>query len=100
VHPTFDIGSAQGAFLAYGVAHVDGLTVPSNPFWLVFGTLDECVETESCDALQAAFNEDIELQIESAIEYTNANLVPEPGTAFLLALGLGALAHGGCRRLH
>jgi len=97
-HPTFDIGSAQGVFLAYGVAHVDGLASPSNPFWLVFGTLDECVETASCNSIQEAFNEDIELQIGSAMEYTNATLVPEPGTALLLALGLGAFAHGGRRR--
>lgn len=93
-HPDFDLGAGTpGVYLAYGRANVAGLAGPSNPFWIVFGTLDLCVETASCSALQDQFNLEIEEQIEAAIGYVNANLVPipEPSTALLMALGLAGL---------
>ena len=104
-HPVYTIegstsGSAAttGVYLAYGVANVAGLSGPSNPFWFILGTLDGCEETLSCTPGQEAFNEGIELQIESAIDYVNANLVPEPSTAWLLAGGLLLAASRSQRR--
>ncbi len=98
-HPDFTMvsGSTAGVYLAYGTAEVDGLNGPSAPYWLVFGTLDECEETESCDEDQEDFNLAIEEQIEAAILYTETNLVPEPGTALLLSLGLLGLGVTGSR---
>lgn len=91
-HPDFDLGAgATGVYLAYGRANVTGFSGPSNPFWIVFGTLDLCAETASCSALQEQFNLEIEEQIEAAIGYVNATLVPEPSTALLMALGLAGL---------
>ena len=93
-HPDYDLGAATpGAYLAFGQANVAGLSGPSNPFWLVFGTLDECEETASCSAAQELFNEAIEEQIEAGIDYVNTTLVPEPGTALLMGLGLMGLGH-------
>ena len=88
-HPDYVLssGAPTGVYLAYGVANVAGLG-DSNPFWIVFGTLDECEETETCNAAQEAFNEEIEETIEYAIGFTNSNLVPEPGTGLLVSLGL------------
>lgn len=95
-HPDYDLGAATpGVYLAYGVANVAGLSGPSNPFWLVFGTLDACEETASCNAAQELFNAGIEEQIESGIDYVNATLVPEPGTALLMGLGLMGLGRAG-----
>ena len=97
-HPDYDLGAATpGVYLAFGEASVEGLAGPSNPFWLVFGTLDVCEETASCSAIQEAFNEGIEEQIESAIDYVNTALVPEPSTAMLMALGLMGLSHSARR---
>ncbi len=98
-HPDYDLGAATpGAYLLYGRADVAGLSGPSNPFWLVLGTLDECEETDSCNAAQEFFNEDIEEQIEAAIDFTNVALAPEPGTLALLAGGLVGLAAFARRR--
>ncbi|MHA7839796.1 MAG: PEP-CTERM sorting domain-containing protein [bacterium] len=97
-HPDFDLGTATpGVYLTYGQANVDGLDGPSNPFWLVFGTLDVCEQTESCTALQEAFNAGIEGQIEAGIAYVNTVLVPEPSTALLMSLGLMGLGHSARR---
>lgn len=97
-HPDYDLGAATpGVYLAYGRANVAGLAGPSNPFWFVFGTLDLCAETASCTALQDAFNLEIEEQIEAAIGYVNTTLVPEPGTALMLGLGLAGLNRVGRR---
>lgn len=97
-HPDYDLGAATpGVYLAYGRANVAGFDAPSNPFWFVFGTLDICAESASCTALQDAFNEGIEEQIEAAIAYVNVNLVPEPGTALMLGLGLACLNRVGRR---
>ena len=88
-HPDYDAGAATaGAYLLYGRASVAGLSGPSNPFWLVMGTLDECEELANCTPTQEAFNLDIEEQIEAAILYTETVLVPEPGTLILSAAGL------------
>lgn len=94
-HPDY-VGGAltAGAYLLFGQASVAGLSGPSNPFWMVMGTLDECEETASCNATQEAFNEAVEEQIEAAILYTENNLaffVPEPGTFALSAMGLVGL---------
>lgn len=99
-HPDFELagGSRTGVYLAFGQAEVAGYGSPSDPFWIVFGTLDECEETETCNPTQEAFNLDIEEQIEAAIAYTETNLVPEPGTGLLLALGLLGLGASGSRR--
>ncbi len=97
-HPDYDLGAATpGVYLAFGQANVEGLEGPSNPFWLIFGTLDVCEETASCSAIQEAFNEGIEEQIESAIDYVNTALVPEPSTALLMSLGLMGLSHSARR---
>jgi len=97
-HPDFDLGTATpGVYLTYGQANVDGLNGPSNPFWLVFGTLDICEETSSCSALQEAFNAGVEEQIERAIDYVNTALVPEPSTALLMSLGLMGLSYSARR---
>ncbi len=97
-HPDYDLGAATpGVYLAYGRANVSGFDSPSNPFWIVFGTLDLCEETESCSELQELFNFEIEEQIEAAIGYVNATLVPEPSTALLMALGLAGLNRVGRR---
>ena len=91
-HPDYDLGAATpGVYLAYGQANVSGLAGPSNPFWIVFGTLDICQEAGTCSAVQEMFNGEIEEQIEAGIGYVNATLVPEPGTALLLGLGLMGL---------
>lgn len=93
-HPDFDLGAATpGVYLAYGRANVSGFADPSNPFWIVFGTLDLCAETATCSVLQEQFNLEIEEQIEAAIGYVNASLVPipEPSAALLMALGLAGL---------
>ncbi len=91
-HPDYVLGAATpGAYLLFGRAEVAGMTGPSNPFWLVMGTLDECEETDTCTPGQEAFNEGIEEQIEAAIDYTQANLVPEPGAFVLLGSGLAGL---------
>lgn len=98
-HPDYDLGAGTaGVYLAYGVANVAGYAGPSNPFWLVFGTLDVCEETASCTAVQELFNEGIEEQIEAGIAYVNATLVPEPGTALLMGLGLMGLNFAGRKR--
>ena len=94
VHPDWDLGVATpGVYLAYGHANVAGLNGPSNPFWLVFGTLDACAASADCTPLQELFNAGIEDQITAGIAYVNANLVPipEPSTALLMALGLAGL---------
>ena len=99
-HPDFGLLGAPtpGVYLAYGQANVTGLDGPSNPFWLVFGTLDACEETASCTPVQELFNEGIEEQIEAGIDYVNLTLVPEPGTALLFGLGLMGLGHAGRAR--
>ena len=97
-HPDYFLGNATpGVYLAFGEANVDGLNGPSNPFWLVLGTLDVCEETASCTAIQEAFNADIEEQIEAGIDYVNTALVPEPSTALLMSLGLMGLSHSARR---
>ena len=97
-HPDFDLGAgATGVYLAYGRANVSGFSGPSNPFWIVFGTLDLCEETLSCSALQEQFNFEIEEQIEAAIGYVNTTLVPEPSTALFLGLGLAGLSRASRR---
>ena len=99
-HPDYELssGAATGVYLAYGRAGVAGMGAWSNPFWLVFGTIDECEETASCNLAQEMFNEGIEEQIEAAIAHTEATLVPEPGTGLLLAFGLIGLAKARGRR--
>ncbi len=100
-HPDYSLsdGSPVGVYLAYGQARVDGFSDPSDPFWIVFGTLDDCElpTTAACTLEQEEFNEAIEGQIETALEFTEANLVPEPGTALLLSLGLLGLGVAGTR---
>jgi len=97
-HPDYDLGAAPaGVYLAFGQANVEGLEGPSNPFWLVFGTLDICEETDSCSALQESFNAGVEEQIERAIDYANTALVPEPSTALLMSLGLMGLGYSARR---
>jgi hypothetical protein len=92
-HFDFDFGAATpGVYLAYGQANAQGVAGPSNPFWLVFGTIDHCEEDDSCTAMQELFNEDIEHQIEEGVAYVTSTLVPEPGTATLFGLGLMGLA--------
>ena len=60
-HFDFDFGTATpGVYLAYGQANASGVSGPSNPFWLVFGTIDHCEEDDSCNAAQELFNEEIE----------------------------------------
>ncbi len=99
-HPDYDAGAATfGAYLLYGEASVAGLDGPSNPFWLVLGTLDECEEDDTCTPAQELFNEGIEEEIEAAIDFASANyqtFVPEPGTFLLTAAGLIGL--GAARR--
>lgn len=91
-HADYDLGTGDaGVYLAYVKANVAGFSNPSNPFWLIFGTLDGCEETASCSASQDAFNAGIEAQIGAGINYVNATLVPEPGTALLFGLGLMGL---------
>ena len=91
-HADYDLGAGTaGVYLAYVQANVVGFSDPSNPFWLIFGTLDGCEETASCSITQEAFNAGIEAQIESGISYVNTTLVPEPGTALLFGLGLMGL---------
>ena len=90
-------GSRTGVYLAYGQAEVAGLGV-SDPLWIVFGTLDECGEALSCNGEQDDVNLGNEGQMEAANTYTQTVLVPEPGTAALLSLGLLGLGASGTRR--
>jgi len=92
-HFDFDFGTATpGVYLAYAEANVAGLAGPSNPFWFLFATIDDCEETASCSAAQESFNTLYTEQLEAGHTFVSATLVPEPGTAILFGLGLAGLS--------
>ena len=97
-HFDFDLSvDNDGVYLAYAQANVAGLNGPSNPFWLLFATIDECEETDSCSTPAGYFNGEYEHQMEEAVAYVESTLVPEPGTGMLFGLGLMGLARGSRR---
>ena len=78
----FGAGTTPGVYLAYAQSHVQGLSGPSNPFWIVFGTLDDCLPG-SCTPTQEAFNASIEAQLDAAVDHIYATRLPDlppPGT--------------------
>ena len=73
----FSGGATPGVYLIYGQAYADGLNGPSNPFWIVFGTFDDCLP-QDCTPAEIAYNAGIDAQLDAAMDYVNNTLVPAP----------------------
>jgi len=78
--------ATEGIYLVEAQVRVAGLADPSDPLFIIFGTI-----TPQNDAF-------IEAAIETAEGWVEANLVPEPGSLMLLMAGLAGLVATGRKR--
>ena len=62
--------ATPGVYLVYLRANVEGISGPSNPYWIALGAFEDC--DPSCTPEQDAFNASLDQQLNAAVHHLNS----------------------------